>query len=280
MYPSIVLFEIFLIGVGIVFLIRSLFPIQQLIAELSDGSLQKRWKILSLLILFFVVGYVVFAYNLWLIKEVLNPLSIVVSFMLLCGGVFVFFVGQLALHTMSDVKKIILLQHESITDALTGTKNRRYFDQRLCEEVAHSLRYKLSLSLLLLDVDHFKKINDTYGHTIGDEVLVNISKLVMEMVRDSDVVARYGGEEIVIIAPSTDRDEAELLAERLRAAIEKTTMATIDATQEVIQVTVSIGVCSLGLIVQDKEALIEEADRALYLAKNQGRNRVVQSRWI
>lgn len=280
MYPSIVLFEIFLIGVGIVFLIRSLFPIQQLILELSDGSLQKRWKILSLLILFFVVGYVVFAYNLWLIKEVLNPLSIVVSFMLLCGGVFVFFVGQLALHTMSDVKKIILLQHESITDALTGTKNRRYFDQRLCEEVAHSLRYKLSLSLLLLDVDHFKKINDTYGHTIGDEVLVNISKLVMEMVRDSDVVARYGGEEIVIIAPSTDRDEAELLAERLRAAIEKTTMATIDATQEVIQVTVSIGVCSLGLIVQDKEALIEEADRALYLAKNQGRNRVVQSRWI
>lgn len=280
MHSSVVLFEIFLLLIGIVFLIRSLYPIKQLILELSVGSLQLRWKVLSLLIIFFIVGYGFFGYGLWSMQAVLNPLSIVVSFMLLCGGIFVFLVGQLALHTMSDVKKITLLQHESITDALTGTKNRRYFDQRLCEEVAHSLRYKLSLSLLLLDVDHFKKINDTYGHTIGDEVLVNLSKLVMEMVRDSDVVARYGGEEIVIITPSTDREEAELLAERLRATIEKTTMATIDATQEVVQVTVSIGVCSLGLIVQDKEALIEEADRALYLAKNQGRNRVVQSRWI
>lgn len=280
MHPAVIFFELLMLFLGTLFLIRSLYPIKTLILELNDGSLQRRWKILSVLIFFFIIGYGIFGYGLWSIKELLNPLSVVVTFMLLCGGIFVFLVGQLALHTMSDVRKIAVLQYESITDGLTGAKNRRYFDQRLSEEVAHSKRYKLSLSLLLLDVDHFKKINDTYGHKIGDEVLKNLSALVIEMVRDSDIVARYGGEEIAIITPSTPREEAELLAERLRSAIEKTTMATIDATQEVVQVTASIGVCSLGLIVQDKDALIEEADRALYMAKNQGRNRVVSSRWI
>ncbi len=280
MHQAVIFFELLMLFLGTLFLVRSLYPIKKLILELNDGSLQRRWKILSVLILFFIIGYGIFGYGLWSIKELLNPLSVVVTFMLLCGGIFVFLVGQLALHTMSDVRKIAILQHESITDGLTGAKNRRYFDQRLCEEVAHSKRYKLSLSLLLLDVDHFKKINDTYGHKIGDEVLKNLSALVMEMVRDSDIVARYGGEEIAIIAPSTPREEAELLAERLRSAIEKTTMAMIDATQEVVQVTASIGVCSLGLIVQDRDALIEETDRALYMAKNQGRNRVVSSRWV
>ena len=280
MHQAVIFFELLMLFLGTLFLVRSLYPIKKLILELNDGILQRRWKILSVLILFFIIGYGIFGYGLWSIKELLNPLAVVVTFMLLCGGIFVFLVGQLALHTMSDVRKIAILQHESITDGLTGAKNRRYFDQRLCEEVAHSKRYKLSLSLLLLDVDHFKKINDTYGHKIGDEVLKNLSALVMEMVRDSDIVARYGGEEIAIIAPSTPREEAELLAERLRSAIEKTTMAMIDATQEVVQVTASIGVCSLGLIVQDRDALIEETDRALYMAKNQGRNRVISSRWV
>jgi len=279
MHPLIVFFEIFLLFIGIIFLIRALFPIQKLILELSDGSLQKRWKVLSLLILFFVIGYVVFGYNLWMIQSLLNPLSFVVSFMLFCGGIFVFLVGQLALNTMSDVKKIALLQQESITDGLTGIKNRRYFEGRLHEEVAHSKRYKLPLSLILLDVDHFKSINDTYGHKAGDEVLKNLSSLIASMVRDSDVVARYGGEEIAIIAPSTPKNEAELLAERLRSAVEKTTIAVIDATQEVIQVTLSAGVSTLGHVVTDRDALIEEADHALYEAKNQGRNKVVSSRW-
>ncbi len=279
MHFSIVIFEIFLIGVGIVFLVRAFFPIQQLILELNDTSLQKRWKVLSLLILFFVISYAIFALNLWLIQELLNPLSIVAALMLFGGGVFVFLVGQLALHTMSDVKKIALLQKESITDGLMGIKNRRYFEGRLHEEVAHSKRYKLPLSLMLLDVDHFKMINDTYGHKAGDDVLKNLSALIVKMVRDSDVVARYGGEEIAIIAPSTPKNEAEFLAERLRGAIEKTTIATIDTTQEVIQVTVSIGISTLGPVVQDRDALVEEADNALYAAKSQGRNKVLSSRW-
>lgn len=279
MHPAIILFEIVLIFIGALFLLRSLAPLKQMIANLPEGVLQQKWKVLQALILFFVVGYLLFSYNLWLIKEVVNPLSIVASIMLLCGGVFVFFVGQLALQTLSDVTKMALLEQESITDSLTGLKNRRYFDQRLCEEIAYSKRYRLPLSLLLIDVDYFKKVNDTYGHQVGDDVLKNLSALIMSRVRDSDIAARYGGEEIAIIAPSTDKEEAVLLAERLREATQKATVATIQVTQEVIQVSISVGVATLGLIVNDKEAILEEADKALYEAKRLGRNRVEISRW-
>jgi diguanylate cyclase (GGDEF)-like protein len=201
------------------------------------------------------------------------------SLMLLLGGIASYVMGQLALQTANDVKNMAILQHESITDALTGLKNRRYFDQRMSEEVALSLRHKLPLSLMLLDVDHFKKINDTYGHQIGDEVLSSLAKLISGMVRDSDIVARYGGEEIAIITPRTSKEEAALLAERLRDLIEKTTVAMVGTTQEVVQVTVSLGLCSLSAVITDKDALLEESDQALYLAKKYGRNRVVVSNW-
>lgn len=279
MHPAIILCEIGFILIGALFLLRALAPLKQMISNLPEGVLQQKWRVLRALILFFVVGYLLFSYNLWLIREVINPLSIVASLMLLCGGVFVFFVGQLALQTLSDVKKMALLEQESITDSLTGLKNRRYFDQRLCEEIAYSKRYRLPLSLLLIDVDYFKKVNDTYGHQVGDEVLKNLSFLIMSMVRDSDIAARYGGEEIAIIAPSTEKEEAVLLAERLREATQKATVATIQTTQEVIQVSISVGVSTLGLIVNDREAILEEADKALYEAKRLGRNRVEMSRW-
>lgn len=271
--------ELVIIGIGAIFLARSLIPIRSLIMELPHGSLKSSWKSLSLFILFFIVCYFVFAFNLWLREEDSSTLSVGVSFTLLFGGIFAFLVGKLALQTMIDIKHIAILQHESVTDPLMGIKNRRYFDQKICEEVALSKRYKLPLSLILLDIDNFKKINDTYGHKIGDEVLKNIASLILGIVRDTDVAARYGGEEIVIVMPNSGKAEAELLAERLRSIIEKTTVATIDTTQEVVQVTVSMGICSMSHVITDRDALIEEADEALYLAKKQGRNRVVCSNW-
>ena len=274
MHSSIVFLEIILIIMGAIFLVSSLVPIKKVILELSSGELQRKWKVLSILVFFFIFSYIVFCYNLWQIRNVLNPLSFIVALMLLGGGVFVYLVGQLALKTMSDIRKIAILQYESITDSLTGLKNRRYFDQRLHEEIAHSRRYRLPLSLLLIDVDHFKVVNDTYGHQIGDEVLKNLSKVILEMVRDSDIVARYGGEEIAIITPNREKAEAILLAERLRNIVQKSTLASIDATQEVVQITISIGVSTLNLVVMDKDALVEEADKALYEAKKLGRNRV------
>lgn len=271
--------ELVFLIIGALFLVRALSPIKRLISELPDGTLKRRWRLLSNLTLFFLLFYFVFGYNLWLLRESITVLSMLGSLMLLLGGISAYVVGQLALQTTNDVKDMAILQHESITDALTGLKNRRYFDQRMSEEVALSLRHKLPLSLMLLDVDHFKKINDTYGHQIGDEVLSSLAKLISGMVRDSDIVARYGGEEIAIITPRTSKEEAALLAERLRDLIEKTTVAMVGTTQEVVQVTVSLGICSLSAVITDKDALIEESDQALYLAKKYGRNRVVVSNW-
>ena len=279
MYSFLCLFELLILGVGVVFLVLPLTPITQLIAEFPDGKLKAKWKILRLLIFLFIVGYFLFAGTLWMFRDSLGMLSLIPSLLLFLGGIFVFFVGQLALKTTNDIKDLAVLKQESITDALTGLRNRRYFDQRISEEVALSTRYKLPLTLMLIDVDHFKKINDTYGHTVGDEVLQTLSKIIQNVVRDSDIVARYGGEEIVIITPNTTKEEAAILAERLREKVEQTKVATIATTQEVVQVTISIGLCSLSPIITDKEALLEESDQSLYLAKKHGRNRVVVSNW-
>ncbi len=279
MYSFLFLFELLILGVGVVFLILSLTPIKQLILEFPDGKSKAKWKILRLLIFLFIVGYFLFAGTLWMFRDSLGMLSLIPSSLLFLGGIFVFFVGQLALKTINYIKDLAVLKQESITDALTGLRNRRYFDQRISEEVALSTRYKLPLTLMLIDVDHFKKINDTYGHTVGDEVLQTLSKIIQNVVRDSDIVARYGGEEIVIITPNTTKEEAAILAERLREKVEQTKVATIATTQEVVQVTISIGLCSLSPIITDKEALLEESDQSLYLAKKYGRNRVVVSNW-
>lgn len=279
MYSFLFLFELLILGVGVVFLILSLTPIKQLILEFPDGKSKAKWKILRLLIFLFIVGYFLVAGTLWMFGDSLGMLSLIPSSLLFLGGIFVFFVGQLSLKTTNDIKDLAVLKQESITDALTGLRNRRYFDQRISEEVALSTRYKLPLTLMLIDVDHFKKINDTYGHTVGDEVLQTLSKIIQNVVRDSDIVARYGGEEIVIITPNTTKEEAAILAERLREKVEQTKVATIATTQEVVQVTISIGLCSLSPIITDKEALLEESDQSLYLAKKYGRNRVVVSNW-
>lgn len=265
--------------IGAIYLFLSLVPIRRLIIEVEDNDLKKKWKILSSLIVFFIIFYVIFALNLWMSREIVDSLSLVISLMFLCGGGFCYLVGKLALQTMKDVKNLAILQHESVTDVLMGIKNRRYFDQKICEEVALSKRYKLPLSIIMVDVDYFKNINDTYGHKVGDEVLKSIAVLILSVVRDTDIVARYGGEEVVIITPNSGKQEAELLAERLRRVIESTIVTTISSTQEVVQVTASMGVCSMSHAITDKDALIEEADAALYIAKNQGRNRVVCSRW-
>ncbi len=279
MYSFLFLFELLILGVGVVFLILSLTPIKQLILEFPDGKSKAKWKILRLLIFLFIVGYFLFAGTLWMFRDSLGMLSLIPSSLLFLGGIFVFFVGQLALKTINYIKDLAVLKQESITDALTGLRNRRYFDQRISEEVARSTRYKLPLTLMLIDVDHFKKVNDTYGHTVGDKVLQTLSKIIQNVVRDGDIVARYGGEEIVIITPNTTKEEAAILAERLREKVEQTKVTTIATTQEVVQVTISIGLCSLSPIITDKEALLEESDQSLYLAKKHGRNRVVVSNW-
>lgn len=159
---------------------------------------------------------------------------------------------------------------EAMTDRLTGVGSRTYFDQRLSEQLDHARRYKHPLTLVLLDVDHFKSINDTYGHPAGDQVLAGIGMLLRGSVRLSDVAARYGGEEFALILPFTDAEGAWILADRLRQGIQEWTVILSEGN---VQVTASFGMAELteGMDVQ---GLVSAADRALYQAKHGGRNQV------
>ncbi|MBI5195675.1 MAG: sensor domain-containing diguanylate cyclase [Nitrospirae bacterium] len=158
----------------------------------------------------------------------------------------------------------------AITDGLTGLNNHRHFQERLMEEVEMSRRYGRSLSLLILDIDHFKAFNDAHGHQAGDTALKMIASLIEEQVRRTDFAARYGGEEFSIIMPETVYSGAKIFAERLRKKIAGTPFPCSDGEKALI--TVSIGFSSIPENTKDKNELIEMADRALYYAKEHGRN--------
>lgn len=158
-------------------------------------------------------------------------------------------------------------------DGLTGLYNHRYFQEALADELARSRRYKSSLSLILFDIDHFKKVNDTYGHPAGDMVLMNIARAVSSAVRPSDVVARYGGEEFAVILPETNLAGAKVFAARLRRCVEG--IATL-VDGQLIYVTISSGATSYccGRAPGNTYEMIEVADRGLYTSKQNGRNQV------
>ena len=153
------------------------------------------------------------------------------------------------------------------TDGLTGLANQRAFQERLAAEISRAARHDTPLALVLLDVDHFKPYNDTFGHPAGDDVLRGIARILQESARASDIAARCGGEEFVLVLPMTDAPGAATIAERLRAAIEA-------APWPHRAVTVSVGVCVLNMEMDDGGDLIASADRALYAAKAGGRNQV------
>lgn len=156
-------------------------------------------------------------------------------------------------------------------DALTGLNNRRQFEIRINQEVSNSRRNNLPLCGIMLDIDYFKKINDTYGHQAGDCVLKTISDVIMKEIREYDIACRYGGEEFFIILPQTKVKEATFAAQRLRKVIEKT---KIDINETFISVTVSIGVCEYNENM-DSNQFTQNADKALYKAKETGRNKVI-----
>lgn len=160
----------------------------------------------------------------------------------------------------------------AVIDALTGAFNKRYFLDRLREEFAHARRSGQPLSLMMLDLDHFKQINDTHGHLVGDAVLQRFAKLVQQRIRPSDIFARYGGEEFSAILRNSDAIGAFTLAERIRIAVQNEPSVV---TGQTIPMTVSIGVATVGdePDLREPKDLIEVADRYLYQSKSLGRNR-------
>ncbi|GAE89160.1 diguanylate cyclase with GAF sensor [Acetivibrio straminisolvens JCM 21531] len=160
--------------------------------------------------------------------------------------------------------------HEMATiDSLTGIYNRLYFQERLREEIANAKRENYDLSLAIMDIDYFKRFNDTFGHLFGDKVLKHIANLIKKSLRSGDIIARYGGEEFVILLPRTSIKEAYDKVERLRNIISKTSIK-----DELVEasVTVSFGVSSYPEFSNTESELLKTADNALYEAKESGRN--------
>jgi diguanylate cyclase (GGDEF)-like protein len=159
----------------------------------------------------------------------------------------------------------------SLRDPLTGLFNRRALEERLIEEFSRARRYGASLSLIMIDIDHFKRVNDTHGHAVGDIAISHVARLLTKGRRASDIAARYGGEELVLLLPHTPLEGAMSLAERLRYQIEQTPYRAGQANDHL---TASLGVALYDRSMREPNELLTAADRALYRSKREGRNRV------
>jgi diguanylate cyclase len=178
--------------------------------------------------------------------------------------------------TVRDVTDIAIYEQRLIEmnmkDGLTGIYNRRFLSTRLKEEADRFRRYQKSLSLIMFDLDHFKVVNDTYGHLFGDYILQAVTALVGNLIRNTDILARYGGEEFCCVLTETDLDKAAVTAERCRQTVEKNLFHSQGITA---RITISVGIAQMGEEIDTPEKLIDQADQALYTAKKSGRNRVV-----
>lgn len=174
------------------------------------------------------------------------------------------------------IKKINFMyshtRHLSLTDPLTGLYNRRHLDNNLEREFLRAKRYKNNLSIAVIDIDFFKKVNDTYGHLCGDYVLKEVAYMILDTLRKTDLVFRYGGEEFVAILTETPLDKAVIPLERLRRTIEAYPFTYKGAE---FQVTISIGVNSTESGVETAGEFLDGADKALYSAKSNGRNQII-----
>lgn len=212
-----------------------------------------------------------------LIYEEISSISYKIMLILLVAILIISLVVTKFLHTASD-KVVESLRKElqektrlSETDKMLGIFNRAKFNDELEREMARDERYDNSLSLIMIDIDYFKEFNDNYGHQVGDEILKKFVSIVKEKIRKHDILARYGGDEFMIICPETELEDAEILAERLNDAIDSYNC------EQNNDLSCSFGVAEFKPTQDDKDSLIKRVDRALYNAKKQGRNRVCRS---
>ena len=178
----------------------------------------------------------------------------------------------LALQFALEMKKVLLyetVETLAVTDSLTGLYVRRYFLDRLAEELKRSKSYKYSCALLMVDIDNFKQCNDTYGHLVGDAVLKEMGRMVRQSIREIDLSGRYGGEEFAVMLPETNKEGAMMVAERLRKRIAENVFKAYDET---LRFTVSIGIAAYPADATEMKFLIERSDKALYSAKRSGKN--------
>ncbi len=174
--------------------------------------------------------------------------------------------------SLRHIQRFSTVKKEAIYDTLTNLFNRRYFEEQLTAETQKALENQSNLSIIMVDIDHFKQVNDTFGHDGGDKILREIASLLKRSVRKHDTVARYGGEEFVLLLPGAPIEPTSMVAERIRQLVETT---PFDVGQTRIRITISLGISNFPIHrIKSKEELVKMADLALYEAKKGGRNRV------
>ncbi|MCG6882761.1 MAG: GGDEF domain-containing protein [Silicimonas sp.] len=255
---------------GVAVLASALYPIALLLRITNSRSLQRCWSALALLILGFIAGYLAL---IWTLPHDLAPLlEAIVCAVLFGGSIFVLAVSVLATRTASDVARLVRLEHEVIVDPLTGAYNRRFFDKRLGEEVARAERNGSELSLLVMDLDRFKRVNDTHGHSAGDRVLAVIAATIAAELRPNDILARIGGEEFVVISLLNGAAPVRQMAERLCGTVRSARIQLAGDQQICVSISVGVATLSPG---ETAQALFDRADRAVFEAKELGRDRIV-----
>ena len=266
-----------LLILGLVGLLVSIHPVRLLQADLPDGKLRSFWSLLLGLICLFIVGYLAYIILFW--STASDWADLVVPGVFFFGALFVLLVSWLSFRTGQNLKRIYLLEHETTIDSLTAVYNRRHFDRRLREVFSVARRHAQPVSLIMLDIDFFKRINDQCGHPVGDLVLKRLTEVLSGNVREGDIVCRYGGEEFAVILPQTDLEDASMLTERLREQVQKTEIVpeNISPTQRAVQITISLGVATSSPSMDAEHQLLDAADQALFSAKEAGRNQVVRA---
>ncbi|QLG38035.1 diguanylate cyclase [Paenibacillus sp. E222] len=227
-------------------------------------------KIITMNLLGMTLIFVILMLNTTSMNSLMKvyPLQMTISFV---GGIFIYFIAEFI---NKSNEMLFLLERKATTDHLTNLSNRRQFEKSLELELERAREYKQKLSLLVIDIDRFKKVNDTFGHTSGDAVLKQLGQLLIEHSRSADIVSRNGGEEFAILLLDCGHHQALAIAESIRQSVEKYHFALPDGNT--IRLTISIGVAVFPDHCDDRDDndFFEQADRALYEAKNTGRNRV------
>jgi len=259
---------------GAVILVFSLPTIYQIKSRMPNSPERTSWNIMLLLVATFIVGYLGYTLVFWHAHA--QWLDLIVPTIFFFGACFVWLTAKLALKSGIALVRLAILEHENSVDSLTGVFNRRFLDRRLGEEIKRADRHSLPLSVLLLDVDHFKEINDRFGHQFGDTVLKYLVELIRRQLREPDILARYGGDEFMVIAPQTTINGAIELADRLRSHIESSGLKLPNEDSKISETsfTCSIGVVSLRNGIDCPIKLFQAVDENLYRSKRDGRNRV------
>ena len=262
--------------VALVMVTAALWPMGRLLAQLPSGPLRAQWRVLAGLALVFIAGDVF--YLVAFSKRHQSLTDLLVPAMFLGCGWFVWLGTRSSLATVLNLRHLSSLDRTQVTDALTGLRSRHSLDALMRQEMQRAKRHGLAVSLLLLDIDHFADVNRNYGYGVGDQVLTEIGRILGASLRGSDLLVRYGGEEMAVLATHTPPAVAALVAERLRRDIEIGARKALLAAQGARHaITVSIGVAGREAGTHGADDLFAMAEQALQTAKKQGRNRVALS---